>query len=369
MNRRDFTRLSTLTAASMRLQGALAQGAAAVPVPATGQKPIGFAAVGIGGISTAFMEAVSSSPNIKLAGLVTGHPDTKGVQFSQMYNIPKSSVYTYETFDQIKDNPDIDAIYIGLPNSMHCEYTVRGAAAGKHVLCEKPMAISSTECRTMIDACKKADRKLMIAYRMQYDPIWQAAYDIVQSGVLGRVQSLRGSMLQSQVMGWRQTKQYGGGGPMMDLGIYPLNGIRFLTGEEPAEFTAVTATRDKDDVRFKEVEQSIEWTMKFPSGIITSCGCSYGQFGQQTFMVSGDKGFITLTPAFGGGGIHLSGSSGTNHFDQIGAGRGHFQLALEGEHMVSCIRENKQPKTPGEEGLKDLIAIENIYQAAGTPIA
>ena len=103
MNRRDFTRLSTLTAASMRLQGALAQGAAAVPVPATGQKPIGFAAVGIGGISTAFMEAVSSSPNIKLAGLVTGHPDTKGVQFSQMYNIPKSSVYTYETFDQIKD--------------------------------------------------------------------------------------------------------------------------------------------------------------------------------------------------------------------------------------------------------------------------
>jgi predicted dehydrogenase len=246
---------------------------------------------------------------------------------------------------------------------------VRGAAAGKHVLCEKPMAISSTECRTMIDACKKADRKLMIAYRMQYDPIWQAAYDIVQSGVLGRVQSLRGSMLQSQVMGWRQTKQYGGGGPMMDLGIYPLNGIRFLTGEEPAEFTAVTATRDKDDVRFKEVEQSIEWTMKFPSGIITSCGCSYGQFGQQTFMVSGDKGFITLTPAFGGGGIHLSGSSGTNHFDQIGAGRGHFQLALEGEHMVSCIRENKQPKTPGEEGLKDLIAIEKVYQAAGTPIA
>jgi hypothetical protein len=109
--------------------------------------------------------------------------------------------------------------------------------------------------------------------------------------------------------------------------------------------------------------------MKFPSGIITSCGCSYGQFGLQTVMVSGDKGFITLTPAFGGGGIHLSGSAGTNHFDQTGTGRGHFQLALEGEHMAACIRNNTQPKTPGEEGLKDLIAIESVYKAAGTPIA
>jgi predicted dehydrogenase len=369
MNRRDFTRLSTFAAAASRLPQTFAQ-AAPTPAPApTGQKPIGFACVGIGGISTAFMEAVSASPNIKLAGLVTGHPDTKGVQFSQMYNIPKSSVYTYETFDRVKDNPDIDALYIGLPNSMHCEYTVRGAAAGKHILCEKPMAISSAECQTMIDACKNAGRKLMIAYRMQYDPMWQAAYDIVQSGALGKVQSLRGSMLQSQVNGWRQTKQYGGGGPIMDLGIYPLNGIRFLTQEEPAEFTGVVATRDKDDPRFKEVEQSMEWTMKFPSGIIASCGCSYGQFGQQTLMVSGDKGFITLTPAFGGGGIHLSGSAGANHFDQTGTGRGHFQLGLEGEHFVTCIRENKQPKSPGEEGLKDLIAMEGITKAAGVPIA
>jgi predicted dehydrogenase len=191
----------------------------------------------------------------------------------------------------------------------------------------------------------------------------------VQSGALGKVQSLRGNMLQSQVNGWRQTKQYGGGGPIMDLGIYSLNGIRFLTQEEPAEFTAVIATRDKDDPRFKEVEQSMEWTMKFPSGIIASCGCSYGQFGLQTLMVSGDKGFLTLTPAFGGGGIHLSGSAGSNNFDQMGTGRGHFQLGLEGEHFVTCIRENKQPKSPGEEGRKDLIAIEGITKAAGVPIA
>jgi predicted dehydrogenase len=367
MNRRDFTRLSTLAAASTHLPRTFAQAsAAAAPTP---QKPIGFAAVGIGSISTACMESVAASPNVKITALVTGHPQTKGVQFSKMYNIPSSSVYTYETFDKIRDNPDIDAIYIGLPNSMHCEYTVRGAAAGKHVLCEKPMAISSAECRTMIDACKTADRKLMIAYRMQYDPMWQQAFEIVQSGALGKIQSLRGNMLQSQTMGWRQTRQYGGGGPMMDLGIYPLNGIRFLTQEEPADFTAVVATRDKDDPRFKEVEQSIEWTMKFPSGIIASCGCSYGQFGPGTLSVHGDKGYLALNPAFGGGGIRLSGGAGTYHIDQTSTGRGHFQLALEGEHFAACIRNNTQPKTPGEEGLKDLLAIESIYKAAGTPIA
>ena len=376
MNRRDFTKLSTLVAASMRLPQAFAQSAAQSPAQntaaapaAAGTKPVGFACVGLGSISTAFMEACANSSTVKIVGLVTGHPETKGVMFSQMYGVPKSSIYTYETFDKIIENKEIEALYIGLPNSMHCEYTVRGAQAGKHILCEKPMAISSAECQTMIDACKKADRKLMIAYRMQYDPIWQAAYDVVQSGVLGKVQSLRGSMLQSQTLGWRQTRQYGGGGPMMDLGIYPLNGMRYLTQEEPAEFTAVVGTRDKDDPRFKEMEQSIEWTMKFPSGIIASGGCSYGQFGQATLMVSGDKGYIMLSPAFAGGGIHLSGSSGTNHFDQLGTGRGHFQLGLEGEHFAACIRNNKQPKSPGEEGLKDLAAIERIYKAAGTPIA
>jgi predicted dehydrogenase len=363
MNRRDFTKLSTLAAASTRLPHVLAQNAASV------QKPVGFAVVGIGSISTAFMEACANSPTVKVTALVTGHPETKGVQFSQMYGIPKSSVYTYEAFDRIRDNRDVDALYIGLPNSMHREYTVRGAQAGKHILCEKPMAISSAECRTMIDACRKADRKLMIAYRMQYDPVWQQAFDIVLSGALGKVQSFRGSMLQSQVLGWRQTKQYGGGGSMMDLGIYPLNGIRYLTQEEPSEFTAVVATRDKDDPRFEEVEQSVEWTMKFPSGIIASCGCSYGQFGPMILSVHGDQGYISISPAFDGGGIHLTGKAGDKTFDRAGTGAGHFQLALEGEHMAACIRNDAQPKSPGEEGLKDLLAIEHIYQAAGTPIA
>ena len=263
------------------------------------------------------MDSVANSPNVKIVALVTGHPETKGVQFSQMYGIPKSSIYTYETFDQIRNNPDIDALYIGLPNSMHCEYTVRGAQAGKHILCEKPMAISSAECRTMIDACRKADRKLMIAYRMQYDPVWQQAdrHHPLRRAGQDSVVSRQYAVSPRRSAGGRP-EQYGGGGPMMDLGIYPLNGIRYFTQEEPSEFTAVLATRDKDDPRFKEVEQSVEWTMKFPSGIIASCGCSYGQFGPMTLSIHGDQGYISLNPAFGGGGIHLTGKAGDKTFDQ-----------------------------------------------------
>ena len=366
MNRRDFTKLSTLAAAAAPLRQAWNQ-----EKPAQGNaKSVGFAAVGLGSISTAFMEACASSPKVKITALVTGHPETKGAHFAAMYGIPKSSIYTYETFDRIRENKEVEALYIGLPNSMHCEYTVRGAKAGKHVLCEKPMAVSSAECRTMIEACRSADRKLMIAYRMHYDPTWQRAREIVASGALGEVQSFRGSFPASQTVGaWRLTRQYGGGGSVMDVGIYPLNGIRYLAQEEPTEFTAVLATRDRDDPRFAEVEQSVEWTMKFPSGIVASCGCSYGQFGPQTLSVHGDAGYLSLSPAFGGGGIHLTGRAGETVFDETGTGKGHFQLGLEGEHLAACIRESRPPWSPGEEGLKDLRAIEGIYRAGGAPIA
>jgi predicted dehydrogenase len=365
MNRRDFSKLSTLAAASTQLPRALAQVAAAAA-----QKPVGYAIVGLGNISTTFMEACANSSKVKIAALVTGHPETKGVKFSEMYGVPKSSIYTYETYDKLRENKDVEAIYIGLPNSMHREYTVRGAQAGKHILCEKPMAISSAECRAMVDACRAAKVKLMIAYRLQYDPTWQKARDLVHAGAIGKVQSYRGNFLQSQTPGvWRLTRQYGGGGSVLDVGIYPLNCIRYLAQEEPADFTAVLSTRDRDDPRFKEVEQSVEWTMKFPSGIIASCGSSYGQLGPAYLSIHGDQGYIVMNNAFGGGGIHLTGKAGDKSFDELGTGTGHFQFALEGDHFADCIRNNTEPRSAGEEGLADMVAIERIYKAAGASIA
>jgi predicted dehydrogenase len=170
---------------------------------------------------------------------------------------------------------------------------------------------------------------------------------------------------------WRLERALSGGGSLMDLGIYPLNTVRWFLGEEPAEFRAFTATRDTGP-RFYEVEQSIDWLMKFPSEILASCGSSYGQSGPKFLQINGDKGHVRIEPAFAYGdltykyngttadGADISGEGAAMHPDQFLA---------EVDHFANCLLDNRAPTTPGEEGLADLIAIESIYKAAGSPIA
>jgi predicted dehydrogenase len=363
MDRRDFAKLSALAMAWGSLPS-YAQNAG------SSQKPLGYAAVGLGRICDIFMRGTVNSSAAKLTGLVTGHPDTKGDKYAAMYGVPKSSIYTYETFDRIRDNKDIDFVYIGLPNSMHCEYTVRAAEAGKHVLCEKPMAISSAEARQMIDACRKANVKLMIAYRIHYDPMWNKVLQMIKAGDLGQLETFQGGFSgQEQAGEWRLNRKLAGGGSLLDLGIYPLNTIRYLTGEEPTDFTATVSTRDKSG-RFAEVEQSIEWTMKFPSGVIASCGSSYGARGPSFLHINAETGYLIVEPGYNYGSVHYRGEVKGGRIDEENTGAATpSQFTLEAEHFVDCIRNNKEPQSAGEEGLKDMIAMEAIYKAAGTPIA
>jgi predicted dehydrogenase len=294
----------------------------------------------------------------------------KGRKYAAMYGIPESSIYIYEQFDRLRENKAVDAVYIGLPNSMHCEYTVRAAEAGKHVLCEKPMAISSDECRKMIAACKRADRRLMVAYRVQYDPTWNAARDIVRSGDLGRIESFAGGWYTQMPAGqWRLTKKLGGGGSLMDIGIYPLNAIRWLAGAEPTMFTAQVSTTDRASGRFTEVEESVNWTMKWPSGLLASCGSSYGARSQGSLDVQAEKGWLRLEPAYYYDGARLTGQIGSRKIDVGPGGVPPFQFVAEADHFSECVRTGRMPRSPGEDGLGDLVAIEAIYRAAGTPIA
>jgi len=362
MDRREFTKLSALALASTCLP-AYGQTTSASP------KTVRYAAIGLGTISDIFMRACAQSQTAKITALVTGHPDTKGAKYGAMYGVPKTSIYTYETFDRILDNKNVDAVYIGLPNSMHCEYTLRAAQAGKHVLCEKPMAISSVECRKMIDACRQAKVKLMIGYRVHYDPTWKRVVQMVKSGEIGQLESFQGGFPGQMAAGtWRLSRKLGGGGALMDLGIYPLNAIRHITGEEPTDFKATVSTRDQSG-RFSEMEQSLEWSMKFPSGILASGGCSYGQRGPGFLNINGEKGYLVAEPGFNYDGVHFHGEVGGKPVDLLSSGKQPYQFTIEAEHFADCIRRNKQPESPGEEGLKDMLAIEAIYKAAGTPIA
>ena len=362
MDRRHFTRLSALSLAALT--------ARSTPLLAQPGRPVGYALIGLGNISDIFGRACLKSRTAKVTALVTGHGDTKGKEWAARFGVPASSVYSYETFDQIRDNKNVDAVYVGLPNSMHREFTVRAAAAGKHVLCEKPMAISSAECREMIAACRTANVRLMIAYRCHYDPSHLEAERLIQAGLIGQIQTFEGSFGFDAPQGaWRLDPKRAGGGPIMDVGIYPLNAMRFFSREDPTGFTAITATRDHASGRFAGMEESMEWTMEFPSGIVASLGTTYGADMPGITRIHGTRGTLELAPAFDYSGIHLRGYGSAKDVKAASSDdeTAHFQL--EAEHFAHCVRSGTNPRTPGEEGLKDLLAIEAIYRAAGHPIA
>lgn len=370
MDRRAFTTLSALTLAATRLPAQ--KPATSVTGAPTLSKPVGFAPVGIGDISKIFMQACDRTPNAIITGIVTGHPAEKGTKYAAQYKLPQSSIYTYETYDKIRDNPAIEAVYIGLPNSMHCEYTIRGAEAGKHVLCEKPMAISSAECRRMIDACRVHNVKLMIAYRVHYDPTFAQIRKMIHDGDIGDLVGFQGGFYGQKRAGeWRLNRALAGGGSLLDLGIYPLNAIRWLCAEEPNDFRAMVSTMEKGP-RFAQVEQTVEWVMKFPSGILANCGSSYGMDGPAFVQIDGSKGRIHIEPAFYYGNVKYTFNGHTRNGDVSGGYpvTGQYdQFTAEADHFAACIRNNRTPDTPGEEGLADMLAIEAIYRAAGAPIA
>ncbi len=243
-----------------------------------------------------FHEGVRADSECDITGLVTGHPSEKGTKYAEQYHLPQSSIYTYETYDKIRDNPAIEAVYIGLPNSMHCEYTIRAAEAGKHVLCEKPMAISSAECRKMIDACNAHKVKLMIAYRVHYDPTFAQIRKMIHNGDIGDIIGFQGGFYGQKKAGeWRLNRALAGGGSLLDLGIYPLNAIRWLCGEEPNDFRAMSRLW-RNGPRFAEVEQTVEWVMKFPSGILANCGSSYGRTARRSCRSTPPRARSTSSP-------------------------------------------------------------------------
>ena len=209
----------------------------------------------------------------------------------------------------------------------------------------------------------------MIAYRIQYEPMWLQAQQMIEQGALGQIESFQGGYYGNQPAGtWRLTKALGGGGSLLDVGIYPLNATRWLTGEEPNSFTAIASTRDHSG-RFAEMEQNLQWTMTMPSGIIASNGCSYGSDGPSLLSIQGERGTLQFLPGFNYDGVRMMGSVAGKRIDITSTQKNPYQFAIQADYFSDCIRNNRQPKTAGEEGLKDMIAIEAIYRAAGIPIA
>jgi len=358
LTRRDFAKLGTLS---------LAARVAPVLNAQTQPKKIGYAVIGLGRIAGHFMPGSRSTTNSQITALVSGHRD-KADRIAAEYGIPSTCIYSYENFDQIASNPAVDAVYVALPNSMHAEYTIRAAKAGKHVLCEKPMSTSVADAEQMIAACKAAKVKLMIAYRCHYEPTNLKAIRLIRDGALGQVQAIDSSFgFNMGPNEWRTNKKLAGGGPVFDVGIYSLNACRYLTGEEPQHIAAYASTIDHD-ARFVEVEENVSWTMRFPSGIVASCATTYGANMPGYFRVYGSKGWLEVDNAFVYEGLHLRANYQGTQIDELNPARDPSQFQAEAEHFSHCIQNNLEPQSPGEEGLRDMRYIAEIYRSAGIAI-
>ena len=356
--RRDFLHLAASTLA-LPLIPQLANACSDQPY----EGPVLRVAIcGLGSYATRVADAMKDCKKAKLVGVISGTP-SKITAWQSKYGIPEKNCYNYENFDNIKNNPDIDAVYIITPNSLHHPQALRVAAAGKHVISEKPMALNAKQGKEMVDACKKAKVKLLVGYRMHFEPKTLEVIRMRRDGEFGKVlffQGLSGFRIGDPTQ-WRLNRQLAGGGAMMDIGIYSINGSRYMVGEEP---TWVTAQETKTDpVKFKEgVDETILFQMGFPSGAVASCLSTYSMSNLDKFFLNGEKGFAEMQPSTGYGPI--KGRTHKGELTQPHMTHQTFQM----EEFAGIILENKQPIVPvdGEEGLKDVKIIDAIYEAAKT---
>lgn len=363
LSRREFSRLGAMGMAAQMLPLGMAQGS---------ERKVGYCVIGLGRIADHFMRGTKLTTGSQITGLVSGHRD-KAERIAAEYGVPKSSIYSYEDMDRMRENKAIDAVYVALPNSMHAEYTIRSAKAGKHVLCEKPMSTTVSEAESMIAACKAAKVKLMIAYRLHYEPTTLRAIKLVQEGTVGQVQSIVSANGFNEKAGeWRLNKALSGGGPLLDVGIYCLNAMRYITREEPVKFAAYVSTIDHDG-RFDSVEENTSWTIQFPSGILASCTTTYGAQMPGFYRVYGSKGWLQVDE-FGYEGLRLRANyAGADRkrveLDEPNTERDPMQFKRQADHMTECILRDQTPKTPGEEGLRDMQYMQAIYKSASSTSA
>ncbi|MDX2187867.1 MAG: Gfo/Idh/MocA family oxidoreductase [Opitutaceae bacterium] len=320
---------------------------------------LGVALVGLGSYSTyELAPALRETEFCHLTAVVTGSRE-KGVKWARRHKFPESSIYHYDTMHDLARNPDVDIVYVVTPPGLHRQHVERAAAAGKHVICEKPMAPSVADCDAMIAACKQAGTQLAIGYRLHYDPYHQELVRAAVGTDIGpftKIDTAHGFTLGGY--NWRIDKALAGGGPLPDVGIYSLHAACMAANADPIAITASENPKQRPDF-FIEVEESINWTMEFPNGVRASCRTSYNE-GMNHFRAEGPNGFFELDPAFYYRGLQGRTSKGSLKFPEV------RQQAVHMDAIAKAILANRPVPTPGELGRRDVRIIEAIYEAART---
>ena len=361
--RREFIqKISGSAIAVSLLPGHLPAACTTIPGEAYDGPVLRVAIMGLGGYGTRVAEAMLSCKRAKLTGVISGTP-AKIKAWQTKYNIPQKNCYNYENFDAIKDNPDIDAVYVITPNALHHDGVIRVAKAGKQAICEKPMAISVKEGEEMVEACKKANVRLLVGYRMHFEPHTLEVIRMRNAGEFGKITFFEG--LSGFIIGdpnqWRLNPKLSGGGAMMDIGIYSVNGSRYMVGEEPVWVNAVETKNNP--VKFVQgIDETIQFQLGFPGGAVASCLSTYSMNWLDRFFLDGTSGFAELHPATGYEPTQGLTNKGPLNFPNT------THQTVQMDEMAAIIFEGKKPVVPvdGEEAVKDLRIIEAIYNSAQT---
>jgi len=361
LSRRKFIRNASIAASASWALGRrawAADGAPALLMPAPPPiKKYGLVLAGLGSYANGMLApALQETQQCKLIGVVTRRPEV-GAQWAKKYNFPEKNIYNYDTMAKMADNPDIDIVYVVTPNGLHAEHVIAAAKAGKHVICEKPMANSVADCDKMISACRDAKRTLSIGYRLHFDPYHRELTRLARDPGVGpftKISGENGFTLNGDQ--WRIHHPLSGGGPLMDMGIYVVHAACMATNANPIAVTATEHPKTRPNI-FVDVEEALDWTMEFPGGAVATCQTSYVKnYGH--FRAEGAKGWIDFQPAFGYNGLKVTTSTGPLDFPPTN------QQAKHMDGICQSIAEGKASIVPGEMGRRDMVIIEGIYAAA-----
>ncbi len=357
VSRREFVRRAALATAAFALPPAARAAAPASPAP--GRK-LGIALAGLGNYATGqLLPALQLTQYCQLAGVVTRDPAGKGKLWAQRAGpgFPEKNIYTLETMHRMADNPEIDIVYVVTPNGLHAEYAILAAMAGKHVISEKPMANTVAECDAMIRACESMKRTLAVGYRLHFDPYNLELARLGRDPEFGPFTTMRSddSWLMNMEQ-WRMQKKFSGGGPLMDVGIYVVHGAIMAAGVVPVAVSATERAKTRPDF-FKTVEEGIDWTMEFPSGVTAKCSSSYNE-NFNRFHAEGPKGWVDMAAAFDYRVQSMTTSRGPVVFPTVN------QQALQMDGIAKAILDGVPTPVPGDLGRRDMVIIEGIYRSA-----
>lgn len=364
--------MGAVSLAATPLTAAMAQKAEGQPLlgdpalPETPGKKMGWAIVGLGSFAIGqVIPGFADAKRSKIAAFVSGNAQ-KARDLGTRYAVDR--FYDYQNFDRIADDPSIDCVYIVLPVGLHAEYTIRALKAGKHVLCEKPMASTSKECADMVAAAKAANRQLGVAYRIHFEPTNMEARARISAGEIGTVRYASADAgfnanPEFPPHKWRLTKALGGGGSMYDIGIYGLNGALYHLDGQPVEVSAVY-TAPANDPRFSEVEGGISWRMKLSSGAIVQGSSSYCYSYVTRHNYQGEAGQISMEPAstYYDNDLVLARNGQPKAILNPGIPGSQFAAQVDGFSQAAA--SNTPHRTPGEMGLRDIRIIEAMYKSA-----